>query len=180
MTNRLTSKSNLGPSPEGTKAPRRPASRQAAAAAMEPFNLDHFPQPESNDPGSVDAALEALRNANDEATAADAYDAFLWAMGNNHAGTFYPVILGVLPAIEQIFMGGKPWAQRAVMESLIDLGGSFVPEEGYETYLGASVQDTLDAFIRSLRHCIAPLASGNDARARSAADLLELIDDQIA
>ncbi|MDR7307896.1 hypothetical protein [Rhodoferax saidenbachensis] len=147
---------------------------------MRPLNLSQFPQPESNESGSVEAALDALRHAEDESTADEAYDAFLWAIGNNHAGTFYPVVLGVLPEIEQILMHGKAWAQRAVMESLIDLGGSFVPEEGYENYLGASVQETLNAFIRSMRRQVAPLAKGNDECAKSAADLLELIDDQVA
>ena len=147
---------------------------------MRPLNLIQFPQPESNESGSVEAALDALRDAKDESAANEAYDAFLWAMGNNHAGTFYPVVLGVLPEIEQILMTGNAWAQRAVMESLIDLGGSFVPEEGYENYLGASVQESLNAFIGSMRHHIAPLANGNDARAKSATDLLELIDDRAA
>lgn len=147
---------------------------------MSPLNLTQFPQPESNDSDSVEAALDALRNGEDELTANEAYDAFLWAMGNNHAGTFYPIVLGVLPEIEQIFMNGNAWVQRAVMELLIDLGGSFVPEEGYENYLGASVQEALNAFIRSMRHHIAPLVNGNDARSKSAIDLLELIDDRAA
>lgn len=147
---------------------------------MRPLNISQFPQPESNSSGSVEAALDALRHAQDESTANEAYDAFLWAMGNNHAGTFYPVVLAVLPEIEQILTNGKAWAQRAVIESLIDLGGSFVPEEGYENYLGASVQEALNAFIHSMRHHIAPLANGNDARAKSAVDLLELIDDRAA
>jgi hypothetical protein len=147
---------------------------------MRPLDLTQFPQPESNESGTVEAALDALRNAKDETTAHEAYDAFLWAMGNNHAGTFYPVVLGVLPEIEQILTSAPAWAQRAAMESLIDLGGSFVPEEGYENHLGASVQGSLKAFIQSLRHHVAPLAHGNDARAKSAIDLLELIDDQAA
>lgn len=144
---------------------------------MSPPNLAQFPQPESNDSGSIEAALGALRNAEDEATALEAYDAFLWAVGNNHLGTFYPVILGVLPEIEQILVGGTVWAQQAVLESLIDLGGTFVPEPGYEEHLGVSVHQALRAFIHSMRSHIAPLASGNGPRARSAADLLELIDD---
>ena len=147
---------------------------------MRPLDLSHFPQPDSNDSGSVEAALDGLRDAEDESAASEAYDAFLWAVGNNHAGTFYPVILGVLPEIEQILMNGKAWAQRAAMESLIDLGGSFVPEEGYENYLGAPVQQALNAFIHSMRQHVEPLANGNDARAKSAIDLLELIDDQAA
>jgi hypothetical protein len=145
---------------------------------IKPPALDHFPQPDSNDSGSVEAALDALWHAYDESTANEAYDAFLWAVGNNHAGTYYPVVLGVLPEIEQILINGKEWAQRAAMESLIDLGGSFAPEEGHDTYLGASVKETLHAFIHSMRHRIAPLANGGDARGKSAIDLLELIDDQ--
>lgn len=150
------------------------------ASPVMPQNFDQFPQPESNDPGTMEAALEALRAAVDESTALDAYDALLWAVGDNHRGTFYPVVLGALPEIESILMGGNPWAQRAAMEALIDLGGSFVPEEGFETYLGASVQETLKAFVHSVRRYIAPLATGDDARAKSATDLLELIDDQAA
>lgn len=64
------------------------------------------------------------------------------------------------------------------MESLIDLGGSFVPEEGYENHRGASVQEALNAFIDSMRPHIASLANGSDAQAKSAIDLLELIDDK--
>jgi hypothetical protein len=126
----------------------------------------------------VEAALEALWTADDESTAVEAYDAFLWAIGNNHAGTFYPVVLAVLPEIEQILMNGGSWAQRATIEALIDLGGSFVPEQGHETYLGGSVQETLRAFIHSMRDHLVPLAVGDDARAKSALDLIELIDDQ--
>lgn len=66
------------------------------------------------------------------------------------------------------------------MEALIDLGGSFVPEVGHENHLGASVQQTLQAFIQGMRDHIALLANGSDARAASASDLLELIDDQVA
>ncbi|MBC5781308.1 hypothetical protein H8N03_00030 [Ramlibacter sp. USB13] len=124
------------------------------------------------------AALEALRGARDEESAAEAYDAFLWSVGDNHAGTFYPVVLAVLPEIEKLLVDGEYWAQRATIEALIDLGGSFAPEEGYETYLGGSVQHTLRSFIHSLRRQLAPLAIGDDPRAKSAADLLELIDDQ--
>ena len=142
--------------------------------------FDQFPQPESNDSSSVESALEALRNSHDPSSAEEAHDRFLWAMGNNHTGTFYPVILAVLPQIEQILRDGGTWPSRAVIESFIDLGGSFVPEEGHEEYLGASVQETLRAFIQSMRPRVALLAQGGGALATSASDLLDLIDDQAA
>src|SRR5262245_21212969 len=147
---------------------------------MTSFDFKKFPQPDSNSEGDVEAALEALRNAHDESTGNEAYDSFLWSMGNNHSGTYYPIALGVLPELEKIRVNGDPWAQRAVMESLIDLGGSFFPEEGHDTYLGASLQETLGAFIQSIRRFVEPLTAGNDARAKSATDLLELIDDKAA
>ena len=148
-------------------------------SSMSPSELNSFPQPDSNESDSVEAALFALRNAHDGSSASEAYDSFLWAIGNNHAGTFYPVVLGVLPEIEQILVSGSPWAQRSAMECLIDLGGSFVPEEGYEMYRGVSVQESLNAFIHSMRCHVTPLVVGNDVQAQSAIDLLELIDDQV-
>jgi hypothetical protein len=87
-------------------------------------------------------------------------------------------VLAVLPEIEVLLENGEYWTQRATIEALIDLAGSFAPENGYETYLGGSVQDTLKTFVHSLRRRIAPLMIGDDPRAKSAADLLELIDDQ--
>lgn len=138
-----------------------------------------FPQPEWNDSDSVSGALEALRKARDDVSANEAHDRFLWAVGDNHAGTFHPVVLATLPAIEQILRDGGAWAQHAVLESLIDLAGSFVPAEGHATHLGASVQEALQAFVQSLRPCIALLAQGNGVGSRSAGELVELIDDQI-
>jgi len=147
---------------------------------MSPPDFSPYPQPESNDTGSVEAALDALRGAHNELSAVDACDALLWAMGNNHAGTYFPIVLGVLPAIEQVLEAGSAWAQRAAMEALLDLCGTFIPAPGYEQYQGASVPQALDAFLLSLRHHVAPLAHGSDLRAQSAADLLELMDDKAA
>lgn len=144
------------------------------------MNFDNFPQPDSNDSSTVEAALKALWNARDELSATDACDAYLWAVGSNHAGTFYPVVLGTLAEVRQILVSGNPWAQRAVMEALLDLGGTFVPEAGHVTYQGDVVQGALNAFIQSLRPEVAPLADAQDARASSAKELLELMDDRAA
>lgn len=147
---------------------------------MTSLDFSQFPQPESNEPSSVEDALEALRGAHDLDSAEQAYDKFLWSMGNNHAGTFYPVVLAVLPQIEQILKDGGSWAKRAAMESLIDLCGSFVPENGHALYLGLSVQEALRTFVQSMRPRVAPLVHGTDALSQSASDLLELIDDQVS
>ena len=138
-----------------------------------------FPQPEWNDADSVDGALAALRQARDDTSAMEAQDRFLWAVGDNHAGTFHPVVLATLPALHQILQGGHSWARYAVLECLIDLAGSFVPAEGHALHQGAPVQDTLQAFVQSLRPRVAELAEGSETEADSAQELLELIDDQL-
>ena len=144
---------------------------------MEPANADSYPQPEWNDPDSLGHALEALHNADDASSAQEAHDRFLWAVGDNHSGSYYPVVLAALPGLEQVLLTGNAWAQQTVLESLIDLGGPFVPEEGHETHLGHPVKHTLHAFLQTLRPHVAALAQGQHERARSARELLELIDD---
>jgi hypothetical protein len=89
-------------------------------------------------------------------------------------------VLGTLAEVRRILVSGNPWAQRAVMEALLDLGGTFVPEAGHATYQGDVVQGALNAFIQSLRPEVAPLADAQDARASSAKELLELMDDRAA
>lgn len=74
---------------------------------MGSLDFNQFPQPDSNDRSSVVNALAALRNAHDQPSARHAYDGILYAVGNNHAGTFYPVVLAILPEIEQILKDGN-------------------------------------------------------------------------
>ncbi len=146
--------------------------------ATNDMKFDYYPQPESNSPSTVEAALEALRNAHDQLSATDASDAFLWSVGNNQIGTFYPVVLGTLSCLKEILINGNAWAQQAVMESLMDLGGTFVPEASHVTYQGKKVQDKLNEFVFSLRSIIEPLAVAQEGRASIANELLELIEDR--
>lgn len=139
-----------------------------------------FPHPEWDRPDELACALETLRTALDESSANEAHDRFLWAIGNNHAGTFYPVVLAALPELERVLRSGSGWAQVAAMESLIDIGGSFVPETGYEVCLGHRVKEEVLAFLQSVRPFVASLAAAKLPKPSSASDLLELIDDQAA
>jgi hypothetical protein len=84
-------------------------------------------QPEWNKPSSVaDALAKILR------TEIGAYDALLYAVGNNHAGTYYPVLLAVMPFLEEIIQSSEASPQRTVLSILDDLFASFHPEPGYE------------------------------------------------
>jgi hypothetical protein len=139
-----------------------------------------LPQPPWNEPDSVELALKALRDARDEESAVDATDRFLWSVGDNEAGTFYPVVLDALPAIAAILSEGGAWPQQAAIEALIDVAGTFAPEEGHETHEGADVRELVRVFVGSMRPVLVPLAGTGDACAHSAGELIELIDDLAA
>ena len=147
---------------------------------MDSNATSEFPQPEWNEEDSIAQALQALRGAQDEPSSQEAHDQFLWAVGNGHAGTFYPVVLATLAELERILVNGGSWSQRAVMESLIDLCGSFVPEGGHESHNGVAVQRALQEAVQLMRPQVLALSCGADARAMSATDLIELIDDLAA
>jgi hypothetical protein len=133
-----------------------------------------YPQPEWNGPQSVSTALELVIQARDKESSNSAYDRLLYAVGNNHAGTYFPVILAVMPHLETILHRGEPWAQRTVLEALIDLFSSFVPE--HETFEGVSISPVLRERISALKPHLAPLATGNPITSKSAKDLLDCLD----
>src|ERR1700733_13601193 len=97
-------------------------------------DLTAFSLPTWSGPGNVSAAFQSILGANDVESSLKAYHQLLYAIGNNHAGTYYSVALGILPAIESVFREGGLWSKHAVLEILIDLCTSFRPERGEELY----------------------------------------------
>ena len=146
---------------------------------IDPINFNSYPQPEWNASNSVIGALEVLQQAHNKKSSDEAYGRFLSAVGNDHAGTYYPVVLAVLPQIEKVLNTGGVWAKRAGLEALIDLGGSFIPEPGHEFHCDVSVKEALQAAIRSMRPVVAPLMKSDTSISKIASDLIELIDDQV-
>lgn len=96
-----------------------------------------LPQPESNRSDAVPCALRRLGAATSEQQANKAYHQFLFAIGNNHAGSYYPVVLEAVPFLGEILESGDEWAQARTLDILIDLLASFGPEPGHETIEGA-------------------------------------------
>lgn len=80
-------------------------------------------------------ALRALAACTSESEAETAYNRVLYALGNNHAGSYYSVALGALPFLGEMLVGGSESARVATLDILIDLVGSFAPEPGFETVL---------------------------------------------
>lgn len=94
-----------------------------------------FDGPAVYDPDRVAAAFALLATAGSEAEAQAAYEASLSALGNNHAGTFYPAALAAIPLLRwyQDNRATRRWPRWVAAEVLQDLGQTFVAEPGYET-----------------------------------------------
>ncbi len=67
--------------------------------------------------------------------ASKAYDDVLFALGNNHAGTYYPVAIPAIPFLREILECGAEWSRVTVLDILIDLFCSFEPEPGFHAMM---------------------------------------------
>ena len=119
-----------------------------------------LPQPTSS-PTAVPLAIRAIGLATTDDDASAAYHRFLFAVGNNHAGTYYPVVLETIPFLEALVENGHSLARQTSLDILIDLAGAFRPEPGYETVLAP------DGAIVSVRTLLLAAVSAFWERARS-------------
>jgi hypothetical protein len=100
--------------------------------SLEKVSWRSYAQPEWNCDDTVPAALRGLSACTSESASIKAYQTVLFALGNNHAGTYYPVALAALPFLSEILQGSGEWARITTLNILIDLCGSFEPESGFE------------------------------------------------
>jgi hypothetical protein len=89
-------------------------------------------QPTWNRPGSAEGALRRLAFAASEKEAMDAYHDFLYAVGNDHAGTYYPIVLATLPFLGEILQSGRSLGsvantRRSHGSDVLVLAGSWIP-----------------------------------------------------
>lgn len=89
------------------------------------------PQPSWNSPDDIPNAVRALAAATTE-TKSSAYTRMLYALGNNHAGTYFAVVLDVIPFFGEILRGGTAVARRTTLDILVDLLVSFEADAGAE------------------------------------------------
>lgn len=90
------------------------------------------PQPSWNRPDSVPAALRLLNSASTPVEAQTAYNQVLYAFGNNHAGTYYPVVIRAVPFLAELLSHNVAAVREVTLDVLIDLVGSFAPEPGFD------------------------------------------------
>lgn len=114
---------------------------------LEQIRWDDFAQPSGNEADALPSALRALA-ATTERGDFSAYHRLLCAIGNNHAGTYFPVALPAIPVLIDI-LGCAPLADRLqTLEVLADLLGSFGPEPGFEQVVTPQGQGALRQLIK--------------------------------
>lgn len=147
---------------------------------IENVRWDLETQPSWNAKGEVAAALRALSLASPE-TGDEAYSRMLYALGNNHAGTYYPVVLAAVPFLGAILRDGGPTARLRTLEMLIDLVGSFEPEPSFAVVESSAGRRPLKDVLKDK---VLPLAALIERRqfdvasreeAKLAQDLLSLL-----
>jgi hypothetical protein len=139
-------------------------------------------QPPWNAPGEVPAALRALADPSD-LDRGRAYHRVLYALGNDHAGTYFPVAVPAISALGEILRDGSLVARLRALDALLDLVGSFWPEPGYEeveTMFGRRrLKEVLLETAKGLRGKVEHRrrTSEVDEEAKLAGDLLQLLDE---
>jgi hypothetical protein len=149
---------------------------------VENVRWDLETQPSSNTKDDVADALRALSLASPE-TGQKAYSRMLYALGNNHAGTYYPVVLAAMPFLGAILRDGGLTARLRTLDVLIDLVGSFEPEPGFEVLAssvgGRRLKDILKEKVLTLAPQIEHrrVDAQSPEEARLAHDLLSLLSE---
>ena len=142
-----------------------------------------FAQPTSNEPSTVPDAFRRLAAAVTESEGREAYHRFLFAIGNNHAGTYFPVVLHTLPFLEAVLRAPGLHARHGALEALIDLIGAFVPDPSFASIANDSgeprplrelVMEQMQALVDPVRTLALDLSADHTTR-RLACDLLDLL-----
>ena len=145
-----------------------------------------LPQPPwNNHQTSVPNALRQLAELDDAAGANEIYNQVLFALGNNHRGTIWPVAIAAIPFLVEIVEGGPAAAAHCAAEVLYEVL-LFYPDEGFETVLGSdgSVVPLREAILgevlkfRSRLERIARAPESPPALVGEVSDLIEHIDER--
>lgn len=144
------------------------------------FPWSKYAQPGWNKPSSIGDALAKLVRADSAA-----YDSVLYAVGNNHGGTYYPVLLPVMPFLEEVIERGESLPQRAALCVLDDLFASFHPEPGHELAdVGDGTKVDVEAAFRQRMHSLRPalerIASEGGTNSELAREVLQALATDVA
>jgi hypothetical protein len=110
--------------------------------AVDQISWTSYAGSEDYNPSEPPRAFRRLVSAQDKSDAEDAYDEMLFAIGNNHRGSYYAAARSAVPLLVQAAVTLSGWPRSAAVEILTDLTLSFGPADG-ET-------EILDVFVEAV------------------------------
>ena len=118
---------------------------------------DSYPRPSYIKVCRVPEALRALYYADEKDDSKDVADQLSWAVGNDHCGSYYPVLLGALPFIEDVLRNGGIRSKSIALCFLYNILGHVLDQDcgGFTNSSGNSVD--IDAEFRSCMAGLRPL-----------------------
>lgn len=145
---------------------------------------DTYDQPAWNTSQSIIDALTSLMTVTDAQSSTSAYHNVLYAVGNNHAGTYYPVLIAVMPFLEQMAVEGTDWPQRAALSILDDLLASFSPELDHEwgmvPELGFQpIEAVFTQRLRAMHSALEQIVNTNTPNAQLAQSIIDLLSEDV-
>ncbi|MGG9963736.1 hypothetical protein [Ferruginibacter sp. SUN106] len=111
------------------------------------INWSQFNEPEYYRPDNVVLSLTNLVNLRNEDEKWNIYNDVLFAVGNNHAGTYYPVITEVLPLVTRLLISSPhELVRNCILEILSEWYYSFEPDPGT---FAIKTANELEYFVRT-------------------------------
>jgi hypothetical protein len=142
-----------------------------------------YGQPEFNHRTTVPDAIVAMWQADDNPQAcAEACKELLNAVANEHSGVYYPVLIEVLPYIEEMLLTGSAWQKHVLIVLLHDLSTGLECEGLYEPDLFSEGKiHTIDGVFKrkllELRPLMEQIAATDEFNAENAKYFIEQLDD---
>ncbi|WP_462278221.1 hypothetical protein [Ferruginibacter sp.] len=138
-----------------------------------------FNGPQFYQANKVEPNLLQLINLTNESDKGKVYNDVLFALGNNHGGTFYPAVLKALPIIIRLIKATKSeLVQNCALEIITEWCCSFDPEMGTYNLMNS---DQLKDFVSiTVRDLLSNTRFDNSSRNRQLAEeLLAYLDEKI-
>jgi hypothetical protein len=133
-------------------------------------------------PRSVPKAFRLLVAVSNQEQGWAAYNAMLFAVGNNHAGCLYPAAVPAAPLLTRVVRELHGWPRWAALEILIDYLAFDVDRVRFTDPTGSVIEtkEAILAAVRNIHEDLERLTKEPAAApiAKSARDLLEQLDEQ--
>lgn len=137
-----------------------------------------YAQPWGQSPDTVPGLLARLVSIED-GSRDDLRNRLLTALGNDHAGTYYPIAVPAVRCLAEVLRAGTDAARWQALEIAIDLLGSFEPDPNV---VPVSDREALNTALREAGELLRPLAQqladgsrGSAAVHKSARELLTIL-----